>query len=794
MRLFSTVMLCCLVWCAGCQSFATFEPIPTGTPAMLTAFPDQTEVFLLEEYRHDWGTAALWLRFTYQEGGPVTLAHLLEHILLERLRQEYPRFLWHAETNPEFMFFRCSFVAGEYAAALAALSGLRQTPRPDAATIERCYRQIVQEKFAGSRPAVPLPYSLWQKALRTLHSRYFRPGQQALVIFAPVPAATALTTAATAWAHDENRIESDSATGFAEAISALRAGGQLAQDADALALSVGKPTLSAAAKSFTLNLTGPRLESGSLAYFKLAQLYLGDLWNRREEGGYRIDVAWQIGQQKTVARWDGNATGATCQPEWDKRLREVWEQSLAEPPTAERFAHYRKELYRSYHNAGDGVIHTNFLLGQAWAGAYLADFLQYPVLLNTATPEDFHLWWQEYVAQSEITCADTAYKTVSWRFSGHDGVAARRDRFLRPSGPIRTLSLARRHKFTPEPPSILALDQGSVAVLAQTPPDDNAAISIFVPTYADSGNRSRAQSLGTALSHEVKRLQGRTLWEETPQYALVTAMVCQEDLGALVTGLSRTTWPQPCATGETQAVIVPPLAFPQTLPAGSKTVLYLHGQVESGVWEEWARMLCERLQGTPPQPSPALPSQPGNTADVYIFAAAPIPLQMEGDTWVLPLLDMCLAQAIYQKLLTPGTLYHAGSFYRPEVGGWALFLWARVLRVESNAGREHLQNFLRSVSATTLTYEDFVVLWEKAYLYRMLQNDSVLQHSHETCQKWGIWYQHHPAPPERQHYSPEPAFMSFPRYPDQAMFRKFLRIQTTIRQPSQWKILSCFAD
>ena len=166
----------------GCHP--SLRPLPnfSGT-TFLTESNQHFKVLTLSEPNRSWSIASLWIPLAPQ---PEThgLAHLLEHLLLRRLRQHGCPFFIAAASCEHWIYFNCVHLPPRLPQALALL---RQVFKPPALTmdeLDQIMAVLAHERAIRSQATIPIAVDLPQR-LQRLHRRYFASDQAFLLVLSP---------------------------------------------------------------------------------------------------------------------------------------------------------------------------------------------------------------------------------------------------------------------------------------------------------------------------------------------------------------------------------------------------------------------------------------------------------------------------------------------------------------------------------------------------------------------------------------------------------------------------------
>jgi hypothetical protein len=331
----------------------------------------------LQNPQAGWGAATLWLRLAFADDSERHVAHMLEHILLRRLRANDSPFVSHAATGDDWTFFRVAFLAetlpkDRYREALALLNIVLAPWQASDNEIELALCEIYHELRAPTSFHA-LTVAVRQTSLANFHRRFFTSGNALLSVMSPAT---------------EGMARHEAETAFASLTPVRR------QTTGEFAEHSGQVMHHAAWETFDIVLAGPPLAAGELAYARLFPAYLGYLMAMQ---GEQWEGAWwhSVGSSGFgFTRLKAPTYTGSFEPAWEKATTELAADAL--------FDRLREHLRQAFYQPSGSVLAHSETLGKAWAGGYLADLLHYPELLAATTPQDFHAWCRAYRAHSHL--------------------------------------------------------------------------------------------------------------------------------------------------------------------------------------------------------------------------------------------------------------------------------------------------------------------------------------------------------------------------------------------------------
>lgn len=374
MRLFVLLSLACAV--IGCRtpSLSAVPSLPGSGRQELT----NGMAYLHSPYPQcSWGMAAIWVRLAPADEAERHAMHVLEHILLRRLRPDRSPFFCDAATGDDWMYFRLAFVSdsagADYRQALALLRTLFAPWQAGGREVEIAAREVDHELRRALTSAGDAALAV---RVQSLHSRLFVPDNALLLMQSPPQEEPAARQAAE------------------ETLASLpRAQSPLAV-----------VPLSPPDASFDCTVIGPPLQAGELVYAQLLPACIGYFLSRQ---GEQWQGEWWHslgGNGFAFTRMDTEGTPAT--------FATAWQESTAKPLARLLFDHLLARLRESWREPGYNPKAWGERLGKAWAGGYVDDLLRYPGLLETATPQAFYRWWRDYQPRCRIYQRDKQPKPM----------------------------------------------------------------------------------------------------------------------------------------------------------------------------------------------------------------------------------------------------------------------------------------------------------------------------------------------------------------------------------------------
>ena len=698
---------------AGCSSSPIDLPHFTGDTFWANSV-DHIDLLALAEPDRTWSIASLWIPLAE---GPEQhgMTHLLEHLLLRRLRQHGRNFFFDAGSSEHWIYFNCAHLPAHLPQALSALQHVFEPQIAAPEELDRVMAVLAHEKALHPEASMPTDVNLAQR-LHRLHHRYLVSDRALLIVVSPYPRRRVIAEVKRYFPATGTR------RNFFLPPTPWHRPAALAESPEQLLL------------------IGPPLAPGQLPYFKLLPAWIDRHLAATSRLTWTID--WQITPDQTLLAFRARSTATDCR-QWAEDLTQALRTLLAEPPPAKDFVAMQAQLLRRYYLAMANPEHKIFVLGKAYRSGYLADVLSYPRLLQKADRHLLYQWVRQYLA---------AARSNGDRFPRWRKICEGIGRIPPPPIPANTdfsyfpsYQGATTADFYPKGVITLRIPQQQWAAIAWHFP---VADRCFALSTADDSNTTE---LAWLCRHQLQRIGGKPIYYHDAEQVIVGAIVARPDCRRLVDELSislrspqqrlfidhrpRQSAParlfyrlqrrlSPAADDRQQSAKV--------FSSKANPICLVAGDFLSSDLAKWGRNLQQALADNKPSALPPDPNYPKPNLEItgerrYVMAGVKLKVLPKLRFSEYHTLALYLNDLIYRHVILPGHAYQAHAFYHPMQKMGILGLWLATTPDQVPRLRRIINEMLIKSAWKPIDSEQFAILKQRAYLYFLRRHDQTPQ-------------------------------------------------------------------